>query len=466
MTKIASRTQDLRRGGENLGFTGWSLPQRCPLLTVAVLLLGALSCSGLTTKTEPPMLDAAVAARLQKILHENIVPFWMERSLDRENGGYVNNFNSAGEPNGKSDKGIVTQSRMLWFWARLARSGLGPPAHSREQLLEAAELGYRFLREKMWDPQNGGFYWAVDSSGNEKTKADKHLYGQVFALYALSEYYLASPKQEVLDFAVDFFHLLDAKAHDNTYGGYMEFFSTDWTDPPAGAQPYLGGPAGWKLMNTHLHIMESLTTFHEASGLPLARQRLFELITIQSSTVVRREWGACSDKYERDWTPRTEGEFGRASYGHDVENVWLLMEANEAAGLSDYPLLGLYKGLMSYSLQYGYDDANGGFYDSGPFGRPADRRAKIWWVQAEALVASLRMYEITGEEQYLTVFLQTLDFIEKHQVDWEHGEWHAELTPDGTPRGDKADIWKAAYHNGRAMIECLEALERLQIRGR
>ena len=47
--------------------------------------------------------------------------------------------------------------------------------------------GYRFLKEKMWDAKNGGFYWEVDASGNQKLKSRKHLYGQAFGLYALSE---------------------------------------------------------------------------------------------------------------------------------------------------------------------------------------------------------------------------------------------------------------------------------------
>ncbi|TKJ35992.1 MAG: hypothetical protein CEE38_13375 [Planctomycetes bacterium B3_Pla] len=48
----------------------------------------------------------------------------------------------------------------------------------------------------------------------------------------------------------------------------------------------------------------------------------------------------------------------------------------------------------------------------------------------------------------------------KNMVDWENSEWHGEITPEGTPRGDKANAWKAGYHNGRAMIECLEILKR------
>ena len=39
-----------------------------------------------------------------------------------------------------------------------------------------------FLKEKMWDAKNGGFYWEVDATGNQKLKPRKHLYGQAFGL--------------------------------------------------------------------------------------------------------------------------------------------------------------------------------------------------------------------------------------------------------------------------------------------
>jgi len=221
-----------------------------------------------------------------------------------------------------------------------------------------------------------------------------------------------------------------------------------------------GGGTDMKLMNTHLHLLEALTTFYRASRFPLARERLLELINIETNAVVRKNIGACTDKYDRDWTPRLEGDFARVSYGHDIENVWLLMDACEAARVSNSPFIDLYRTLYDYSLKYGYDETNGGFYDSGPFNKPADRRQKVWWVQSEAIVSALYMNRMTKDPKYLSVFEKTSGFIEKNMVDWQVGEWHANITTDGTPQGSKASPWKAGYHNGRAMIECLEILKR------
>jgi len=399
-------------------------------------------------------LSARYSQRLEKILSANIAPFWLQKSLDRENGGYIINFGPASEPEGAGPKALVTQARMVWYFARMARAG-----RDVQQNLAAAEIGYRFLKEKLWDETNGGFYWEVDPTGDRKLMPRKHLYGQSFGLYAISEYYLASRRQDVLAFATRIFEVLEARAHDKTYGGYVEYFNEDWTPPPAGEISYMGVPPDWKLMNTHLHLMEAMTTFYRASRLPLARERLLELIEIDSNAVVRKDVGACTDKYRRDWTPILDPGFAIVSYGHDIESVWLLIDACEATGLPAYPLLDLFRALWRYSLKYGYDRSAGGFYESGPIDQNADALRKIWWVEAEAIVSALYMYRMTGDSQCLEVFDKTLEFIERHLVDWRNGEWHEFVTADGKTGGSKAHAWKAAYHDGRAMIECLQLLK-------
>lgn len=415
------------------------------LLASALLL-----CLAVPALAQEPTRQA-IATRMEQALRDNLIAFWLPRCLDRTHGGYHMNFDPEGRAK-PGTKGIVTQARMVWLFSRLARAG-----HDRARSLEAAGHGYNFLRERMWDATNGGFYWEVDATGKQRLKPHKHLYGQSFALYALSEYALASGRKDVLDFTTQFFRLLEAKAHDPQHGGYREHFHEDWSPPTPGEVGYMGD-ASLKLMNTHLHLMEAMTTFYQASRLPVARDRLIELISIESNTVVRKGLVACTDKYTRDWTPRLEGEYARVSYGHDLENVWLLMDANAAAGLPDRPYLDLYRGLWAYSLKYGYDETQGGFYYLGPFNAPATDRQKSWWVQAEALVSALRMWKATGDPLYWKVFAKTWEFVDWHQIDWKNGEWWATVDPDGKQSGDKAHIWKAGYHNGRALLECLEML--------
>jgi mannobiose 2-epimerase len=204
--------------------------------------------------------------------------------------------------------------------------------------------------------------------------------------------------------------------------------------------------------------MEAFTTYYLATRDGLARERLIELVQIQSNAVVRKQIGACTDKYYRNWTPMSGNQFDRVSYGHDIENVWLLMDACAAAGISNGPLLDLYMTLSDYSLTYGFDWADGGFYDWGSFNRDAQDKDKIWWVQAEGLVGTLRMYQLTGDVRYRQAFNKTLSFVAEKMVDWNGGDWFATISNEGVASGDKAGPWKSPYHNGRAMIECLEML--------
>jgi mannose/cellobiose epimerase-like protein (N-acyl-D-glucosamine 2-epimerase family) len=410
----------------------------------------------------------ALVPQIEKNLRENVIAFWYPRSVDRRHGGYIVHFGPRGEALDGGTKMIVTQARMVWLSSRLLRSALDPPHRAgpraagtpvaRPDFREAADRGFEFLRDRMWDRAHGGFYWEVDPSGEQVRRPHKHLYGQAFGLYALSEYYLATKRADAIALADTLFALLESKAHDARYGGYREFFADTWGPPPAGEQPYLGGSVDQKLMNTHLHLMEALTTYYRAKPTPLARQRLQELVAIESQAVVRHGWVACTDRHRLDWTPILDGEGSRVSYGHDIENIWLIADALRALGEPTAPLHGLFVDLFRYSRKHGYDEIEGGFFESGPSGQDADRRRKVWWVQAEALVSALTMYELTDDPAYLDVFERTWRFVNTRLTDWTHGEWHESIREDGQPHGNKAHQWKAGYHNGRALLESLERI--------
>jgi mannose/cellobiose epimerase-like protein (N-acyl-D-glucosamine 2-epimerase family) len=115
------------------------LSRRC---LIAVLWAVILS-TGARAAGSDEQIARTYIPRLEKILTENIVPFWYEKTLDRTNGGYIINFDAKGRLKEPVTKMIVTQARQVWLFSRLARAGYEPKRH-----LEAAELGYRFLREK------------------------------------------------------------------------------------------------------------------------------------------------------------------------------------------------------------------------------------------------------------------------------------------------------------------------------
>jgi mannobiose 2-epimerase len=208
-------------------------------------------------------------------------------------------------------------------------------------------------------------------------------------------------------------------------------------------------------------MLEALTDLYRVWPDPLVRQRLAELLTINLSTVHHSEFNCNIDGWRPDWRMVETPANLRASYGHDVECAWLMLDAARALGLSSRTLESWAEALCKYSIKYGYDREHGGFYYTGPLGKPATDTKKEWWVQAEALVSMLEMYRLTGKLEYYSLFLQTLDFVEKHQIAKE-GSWWASRKADGSPLvNTRSSPWQGAYHSGRSMLFCAKLLEEM-----
>ncbi|MEO8464793.1 MAG: AGE family epimerase/isomerase [Gammaproteobacteria bacterium] len=388
----------------------------------------------------------------------NILAFWNPKAIDRENGGYRLNHDALGEWQGRSgNRELVGQARTLWFFARLMTTPYRSKAYD-----SAARHGFDFLRDRLWDEQFGGFFWEVDSTGRVPTKVDKHLYGQAFGLYALAEYAIATGDARAEAMARQLYGLLEQHAHDIANGGYREFFRRDWSAAEPAFVTYMQNRADVKQLNTHVHLLEAFTRYSHLVREPAVRDRLTELIVVMSNTVVRKGAIACTDVHDSAWVPSTTPAHSLVTYGHDLENIWLLIEACEAVALPNALLRDLYESLFHNAWRFGFDHRRGGFFYQGPLRKSVTARQKVWWVQAEALLCALHMYRLTRKEVYFRCFRETLDWITRRQIDWTVGEWHGRIETDGTSSGgksgDRTGRWKTPYHNGRAIIRCLELL--------
>jgi len=130
------------------------------------------------------------------------------------------------------------------------------------------------------------------------------------------------------------------------------------------------------------------------------RDALTELVWVLGNTVVRKRYGACTDRHEEDWSVPQSDDQPRVVYGHDLETIWFLIEASAGLAFPAALQVDLYETLFFNAWRYGYDHARGGFYLGGDIGRFASDRQKIWWVQAEALVCALHLYALTRRKLY------------------------------------------------------------------
>ncbi len=53
---------------------------------------------------------------LEPYLKNQLLPFWLDRSIDREVGGFLSYFDRNGNPTGKTDKTLICQLRIFIRW--------------------------------------------------------------------------------------------------------------------------------------------------------------------------------------------------------------------------------------------------------------------------------------------------------------------------------------------------------------
>ncbi|HUG26912.1 MAG TPA: AGE family epimerase/isomerase [Gemmatimonadales bacterium] len=392
----------------------------------------------------------ATRPRLERLLRENLVPFWVSRCLDGEHGGFHAHFGADGDSLGPHPKFLVTQARLTWFFARLARLGLLPQESAR-----LAAHGSEFLLTRLQDPESGGYFWSVTHDGRAAVEPEKRVYGHAFALFALAEAARLPGMAGLGEPAIQLEHLIREQFRDPRFGGYFRSRSRCWNAP--------GDPGGYwdgriKSLNDHLHIMEALIALQDLPGSTVANGALAEALLAIMTVATDPTTGHVRERFEADWTPSAGPVRHRTSYGHEVEVAWMIPLAAECVGLPPGMVLGPSVRTMRHALHTGWDRRRGGLFASGREGRRADRRDKPWWVQAEGLLAGLSLYLRTGLPEFAEFYLTTLRWIEESQVDWAVGDWHHTVHPTGKVSGSKGDAWRDPYHQGRALMECLELL--------
>jgi mannobiose 2-epimerase len=405
---------------------------------------------------------------LNKLLIENILPFWFPGSIDQEYGGYHQSLGSPPDSRSTNQKSVIIQARMLWFYSRLAQSEFGEPAH-----LEAAKSGFKFLTECLYDQEFGGYFWEVSREGRvasvipstlrEEAVSYKNTLAQAYALYAISEYALASRDPSAYRSADELYQIFAHQLRDAKYGGYLELMTRDWKKPPAKIVTSNSlYAASYKSFRTQVHVLEAFTRYSEVIGEQGVRSDLAGFLEVLLDKLVLKRGYVCGSVFSHSWKLRFGHPDNVQLYGHDLEFIWMVMKAMDIVEEELAPHLECLQGLFATAVNYGFDEEKGGFYFCGPFGRSAADRSKVWWVQAEALLSCLYLYRLTESPIYADCFNRTLNWIVEHQADWAHGEWHSTISATGQISGPKAGPWKAAYHNGRSVIESLRILSELR----
>ncbi len=394
------------------------------------------------------MSPADASAAIEADLRGNILPFWIERVADRAGGTFLGRLSNDLVPDRTVERGALLTARILWTYAAAHRRYRDPAS------LAMADLAHADLMGRYHDAAHGGFFWSIAADGTV-LRDRKQVYGQAFAIYALSEYHAATGRREPLDQAVAVYRLLEAHAREPRHGGYLEAFGRDWS-PIADVRLSVVDQNDPKSQNTLLHIMEAYTNLLRVWPDAGLRQALAGLVEIMLTRVVNPATGHLGLFFADDWTLRSD----QISYGHDIEAAWLL---TEAAGVLGDPALtarvhALAVKIAAVTLAEG-TDTDGGIHNLGGPAGLIDPN-KEWWPQAEAVIGFLNACQISREARFLAAALRTWEFIATRLIDRKNGEWFRGVTRDGRVIAtlEKAGFWKCPYHNGRMGLEAVPRL--------
>ncbi len=411
-------------------------------------------------------------AEAQALLETNILPFWANRMVDYEDGGFYGRIDGHNILYPEAEKGAVLNARILWTFASACRLLHRMPY----RILAARAMDYILVR--FLDQKYGGVFWSLNADGSP-LDTKKQTYAISFTIYGLTEFYRATKDQQALDAAIRLFEDLETHAfqsymvNDQRVNGYVEALTRDWQPIPDSRLSDKDENCAFS-MNTHLHVLEAYTNLYrvlknvqrdDVQGTKERVERqLRTLIDIFATRIFDPATGHLMLFFDESWQPSNT----HTSPGHDIEAAWLLREAvnvlndpmvndqiNDPYGKADR-MNEVNKEMvnnLSRSLAQAAEDGI--------------LRESEWWCFAEAVVGYMDQWQLLLDEDPQEASINyelaqaSYEFIQNRLLDREHGEWFWSVLPDGTPdlTRDKAGFWKCPYHNSRM---CFEIMERLK----
>ncbi|OHB59917.1 MAG: N-acylglucosamine 2-epimerase [Planctomycetes bacterium GWF2_42_9] len=405
-------------------------------------------------------------------LTKELLPFWLTRCKDEVYGGFITHFDQDGNDTGEDQKSLIAQTRTVYTMSSAHRAGYG-----NGLCAEFAKHGADFLIDKMWDNDYGGFYWTVDRKGNVQIDK-KILYGFSFAIYALSEYTLATGDKRGIEYAEKTFDLIQKYCADTMFGGYFEMFDRNWNLCSPGS-----GGGDRKTLDAHMHLMEAFTTLYECSRNSLHKRKLKEVIDILTKHILHPQYATGIPQLGPDWQIAPQIKFDivwgwdrfaatgkkvhvddNTSYGHNVEFAWLLLHALDILDESCHAYESIIRKQIDHTVKAGIDYEFGGVYVEGPHdGSEAYDKEKEFWQQAETLIGLLDGCILFGKEKYWTAYQKVHRFVFDKMINHKVGEWWPLLSRDGNEKiwTHLSHSWKVNYHTVRSMIQSFNRLKKI-----
>jgi len=389
-------------------------------------------------KKIPPERSAALCEQYRTSLFDDVVPWWMEHSLDREHGGYYSLLERDGR-RWADDKYMWMNGRQIWMLSHLYNTNEQNP-----DWLAAAKLGADFMLAHAFK-DDGKMHFRLARDGPSRSEV-LSVYTEVFGAIAMAEYSKAAG---------------DTAAWDKAMTMY------DFLMPRLGIPsdtPLLGYPVHAEF-HLHAHDMCRITVAWVYNEIRPDR-RFEDDLMLSVDSIVSRHWkpelGALLENVAPDGSPMLDLPEGRMFHpGHAIESAWMLMEIARRRG--DEALLQTAVDITLASLDHGWDHEFGGLrYITNTDWTPChslEADLKLWWPHGEALYALLLAWDLTGRDDLADWYAKVHDYTFAHFPDPEYGEWFGYLNRDGSRVWTaKANGWKGFFHLPRVLYRCFRLL--------
>ena len=381
-----------------------------------------------------------LAAQYKSELLDNVIPFWMQHSIDHQYGGYFTCLERDGEVF-DTDKFIWLQCREVWMLATLYNK-----VEARQEWLQAAIQGAEFLKKYGHDG-NLNWYFAIDLQGQPLVEP-YNIFSYTFAVIAFGQLSIATNNQEYADIAKRTFDIILSKV-DNPKG--------QWSKASKGARALKSFALPMILCNVALEIEPLLDKTFLDSTIKTCIHEVMDIFYRPEIGLIVEHLG-------------TDGQLvdcmdGRLlNPGHAIEAMWFIMDLGRRIG--DRALIDKAIKIALAEAEYGWDKQYGGiYYFMDRLGRPLQQLEwdqKLWWVHIETLITMIKGYELTGNQDCLAWFERVHDYVWTHFKDPQHPEWYGYLNRQGevllTLKGGK---WKGCFHVPRGLMQVYQTLERI-----
>ena len=388
----------------------------------------------LSGKKVPVQRAAVLREQYRAALFDDVVPWWMNHSLDRECGGYYSLLQRDGRPWG-TDKYMWMHGRQVWLLSHLYNSHEQNP-----EWLDAAALGADFMLRYAFK-DDGKMHFRLTREGRSRSEV-LSIYTEVFAAIAMAEYSKASGDQSYWRKAIEMYDFLMSRLGQPSDTALLCY--------PIHAEFHL-----------HAHDMCRITVAWVFNEIHPDR-RFDDDLTLSVESILGRHWKpdmrALLENVALDGSPMLDLPEGRMFHpGHAIESAWMLMEIAGKRG--DEALLETAIRIASASLEHGWDEEHGGIrYITNIDWTPThslEADMKLWWPHGEALYALLLAWDLTGREDMAEWYRKVHDYTFHRFPDREYGEWFGYLNRDGSPVWTaKANGWKGCFHLPRILHRC------------